>query len=203
MIYKRYGKRLLDIVVSAVGLVVTLPVLVTIAAVVWAGMGTPIFFRQLRPGKDGRALTLCKFRSMSEERDHSGIVLPDSRRLTRIGRFLRASSLDELPQLWHVLRGDLSLVGPRPLLIEYLAYYSTEQRRRHDLRPGITGLAQVSGRNLISWEERLRLDVYYVDHCSLMLDCKVILRTICAVLAGDGGVKAIETLGRFRGSTAV
>jgi lipopolysaccharide/colanic/teichoic acid biosynthesis glycosyltransferase len=202
MIYRLYGKRLLDIVVSVVGLVVLMPVFTVIAAAVWASMGRPVFFRQPRPGKNGRMLTLRKFRTMSEDRDYSGMLLPDRRRLTRTGRFLRAASLDELPELWHVLRGDLSLVGPRPLLVEYLGYYSAEQRRRHDVRPGITGLAQVSGRNLISWNERLRLDIYYVDHCSMMLDCKVVLRTIGAVLAGDGGVQAIETLGRFRGSTA-
>jgi sugar transferase EpsL len=203
MIYRRYGKRLLDIVASVTGLVLLLPVLAGVAVVVRVGMGRPVFFRQLRPGRNGRMLTLRKFRTMSDATDDTGMLLRDCRRVTRVGRFLRATSLDELPELWHVLLGDLSLVGPRPLLVEYLDYYSAEQQRRHDLRPGITGLAQVSGRNLISWDERLRLDVYYVDHCSLMLDCKIILRTIGSVLAGDGGVQAIETLGRFRGSTTV
>jgi len=202
-IYRRYGKRLLDVVVSGSALVLLLPVLAAIGIVIRIAMGRPILFRQARPGKDGRPLTLYKFRTMREDRDAKGAPLPDGQRVSRIGRILRAASLDELPELWNVLCGDMSLVGPRPLLVEYLRCYSAEQSRRHDVRPGITGLAQISGRNVTTWSRRLELDVHYVDHHSFALDCSIILRTIGSVLRGDGGIQAIEKLGRFRGSATV
>jgi lipopolysaccharide/colanic/teichoic acid biosynthesis glycosyltransferase len=201
-VYRRCGKRFVDVIVSATALLLLLPLFAAIALAIRLTMGGPVFFRQDRPGKDERILKLRKFRTMSEARDETGALLPDRDRVTKLGRLLRGASLDELPELWNVLTGDLSLVGPRPLLVEYLAYYSAEQRRRHELKPGITGLAQVSGRNGISWDERLRLDVHYVEHCSLGLDCRIILRTIGTVLAGDGGTQAVEALGRFRGSRA-
>ena len=184
--WRLWIKRLLDRSAALCGLVVISPLLVVVGAVVWLALGRPIFFRQRRPGRFGRAFTLVKFRTMSERRDKSGNLLPDGHRLTRVGRFLRATSLDELPQLWNVLRGDISLVGPRPLLMDYLPRYSAEQARRHDVLPGITGWAQINGRNALSWEQKFSMDVWYVENWSLLLDLKIMATTLLRVLKRNG-----------------
>lgn len=178
-------KRAIDIVVSGTALVVTAPVQAGVALAVLSRMGRPVLFRQARPGRDGVPFTLVKFRTMAVPTP-STEVLPDSERMTRLGRTLRATSLDELPTLWNVLRGDMSLVGPRPLLVEYLPLYSKEQWRRHEVRPGITGLAQISGRNALPWPERFKLDTAYVDRRSLSLDLRILTRTVSKVLQRDG-----------------
>ncbi len=194
-------KRLFDVVVSACALLVlTLPLLVVIW-MVRRKLGSPVFFAQVRPGMHGKPFKMVKFRSMTSERGTDGELLPDAERLTPFGRFLRSTSLDELPELWNVLKGDMSLVGPRPLLMEYLPLYSPEQARRHEVRPGITGWAQVNGRNTISWEDKFKLDVWYVDHCSLWLDIKILWLTVKKVLVREGISAAGEaTMGKFTGS---
>ena len=179
-------KRVIDILASLLAiLLLSLPLLV-LALFVRLKLGGPIFFRQVRPGLHGKPFEMIKFRTMSDERDTKGNILPDEHRITVFGSFLRASSLDELPELWNVLIGDMSLVGPRPLLMQYLPLYSKEQSRRHDVKPGITGWAQVNGRNLIGWEERFKLDVWYVDNKNLVLDLKIIWRTFLMVLNRNG-----------------
>ena len=194
-------KRLFDIVVSACALLMlALPMLVVIW-MVRRKLGSPVFFTQVRPGMHGKPFKMVKFRSMLSERSTDGELLPDAVRLTPFGRFLRSTSLDELPELWNVLKGDMSLVGPRPLLMEYLPLYSPEQARRHEVRPGITGWAQVNGRNTISWEDKFKLDVWYVDHCSLWLDIKILWLTVKKVLVREGISAAGEaTMGKFTGS---
>jgi len=194
-------KRLFDVVVSACALLVlALPLLVVIW-MVRRKLGSPVFFTQVRPGMHGKPFKMVKFRSMTSERGTDGELLPDAVRLTPFGRFLRSTSLDELPELWNVLKGDMSLVGPRPLLMEYLPLYSPEQARRHEVRPGITGWAQVNGRNAISWEDKFKLDVWYVDHCSLWLDIKILWLTVKKVLVREGISAAAEaTMGKFTGS---
>jgi len=182
----RGGKRVLDVLVAAIGLGVLSPALVGVALAVRRDMGSPVLFRQRRPGRGGRPFQMLKFRTMSDARDARGELLSDAQRVTRLGRFLRSSSLDELPELVNVLRGEMSLVGPRPLLMEYLPLYSPQQARRHEVRPGITGWAQVNGRNAISWEDRLTLDVWYVDHWSFWLDVRILGRTLWAVLSRAG-----------------
>ena len=179
-------KRAVDLILSMSGIVLLSPLLLLIAALIWVTFGPPVLFRQRRPGLKNELFTLYKFRTMNDERDSNGLLCSDEVRLTRLGRFLRRSSLDELPELWNVIRGDMSLIGPRPLLAEYLLLYSPEDLRRHDVRPGITGLAQVSGRNMLDWEERFKLDVWYVDHWSIGLDCKILFRTVAKVLRMDG-----------------
>ena len=179
-------KRLVDIVASTVALVLLSPILAATALCVRVKLGKPVLFRQVRPGLDGRPFELFKFRSMTEARDPHHVLLPDSQRLPPFGRWLRSTSLDELPELWNVLRGDMSLVGPRPLLMEYLPLYSAEQRRRHDVRPGLTGLAQVEGRNAQTWDEKFAADVRYVDERSLWLDLTIIARTAIMVFRRDG-----------------
>jgi lipopolysaccharide/colanic/teichoic acid biosynthesis glycosyltransferase len=167
-------------------------------------MGYPVLFRQQRPGKRGRTITLIKIRTMSDRRDAAGQLLPDAERLTRVGRLLRSTSLDEVPQLWNVLRGDLSLVGPRPLLMEYLPRYSPEQARRHDVMPGITGWAQINGRNALSWEEKFTMDTWYVDHWSLWLDLKILFMTGWRVLQRDGiSNQDYATMPEFMGLSAI
>lgn len=178
-------KRLLDLSAAAIALVLLSPLMIIVGLAVRLFLGSPVMFVQERPGLQGRPFHLVKFRTMRNARDASGALLPDADRLGKFGRFLRRTSLDELPQLINVIRGDLSLVGPRPLLTQYLPLYSAEQRRRHDVKPGITGLAQVSGRNSISWQEKLALDVWYVDHRSMTLDLKIILRTVGKVFRGS------------------
>lgn len=197
--YRAWGKRGLDLVLASAGLVVLSPVLLAVAGGVVAAMGRPVFFRQDRPGRHGRPFTLVKFRTMARQRP--GDPADDASRLTRFGRWLRASSLDELPELWHVVRGEMSLVGPRPLLMEYLPLYSPDQARRHEVRPGITGWAQVNGRNALSWPERLALDAWYVDHLSLALDLRILWRTVTQVLARRGISQAGHaTMEPFRGN---
>ena len=187
MMYKKFFKRWLDFVIVLCVLLVMWPVLLVIA--VWlhfANKGAGAFFTQERPGKDGRIFKVIKFKSMTDERDEDGQLLPDAERLTAVGRFIRSTSLDELPQLLNVLKGDMALIGPRPLLPQYLPLYSKEQARRHEVRPGITGWAQVHGRNAISWTEKFKLDVWYVDHVSLLVDLEVVFLTIKKVLKREG-----------------
>ncbi|AFM25482.1 sugar transferase [Desulfomonile tiedjei] len=179
-------KRLLDIFLSAAGLVVASPIILVTGLVVRFSLGSPVLFRQKRPGLRAKPFTLLKFRTMTDARDRGGRLLPDSQRLTGIGSTIRRFSLDELPQLWNVLKGDLSIVGPRPLLMQYLDRYTPEQMRRHEVKPGITGWAQVNGRNALSWEEKFRLDVWYVDHWSLWLDFRILARTLLMVISGKG-----------------
>jgi lipopolysaccharide/colanic/teichoic acid biosynthesis glycosyltransferase len=193
-------KRFLDCVAAAAGLVVLLPLLLLTAVIVRVAIGAPVLFRQVRPGHHGRPFRLLKFRTMREATDARGRQLPDAQRLTKTGRMLRAASLDELPALWNVLRGDMSLVGPRPLLMEYLPLYSAEQSRRHEVRPGITGWAQVNGRNNLDWEERFALDVWYVDHHSMLLDLRILVMTAARVFARDGISRdGHATMPKFRG----
>jgi lipopolysaccharide/colanic/teichoic acid biosynthesis glycosyltransferase len=180
------SKRLFDLLLTILGLPLISPLILVIAILVRRQHGSPILFSQVRPGYQGKLFTLRKFRTMTEARDEQGNLLPDDARLTRLGRFLRASSLDELPELVNILRGEMSLVGPRPLLVQYLERYSPEQARRHDVLPGMTGWAQVNGRNALTWEEKFRLDVWYVDHWSLALDLKILGMTLAKVVKREG-----------------
>lgn len=184
--YKNYIKRLLDIILSGFALIILSPVLLIVAILVRIKLGSPVIFRQKRPGKDGEIFTMCKFRTMTDEKDENGELLPDEVRLTRFGEMLRATSLDELPELWNIFKGDMSIVGPRPLLVEYLPRYNKRQARRHEVRPGFTGLAQVNGRNSISWEEKFEWDVKYVDNITFLGDWKIIFQTVLTVLKRDG-----------------
>jgi len=191
-------KRVFDVVVSATALVVLAPVMGLIALAVWRTMGRPVLFRQARPGLHGKPFVMYKFRTMRDLRDAEGNLLPDEARLTPFGRWLRATSLDELPELVNVLRGEMSLVGPRPLLMEYLERYTPEQARRHEVKPGITGWAQIHGRNNLSWDERFKLDVWYVDNWSLWLDVKILWRTLWMVLRREGiSAQGHATMPRF------
>ncbi len=193
-------KRVLDIIGATLGLLLFSPLLLFIALKIRSQMGAPVLFRQTRPGRDGKPFQMVKFRTMRDAVDADGTTLPDSERLTRLGQFLRSSSLDELPELWNVLKGDMSLVGPRPLLMEYLPLYSREQARRHEVRPGVTGWAQINGRNAISWEEKFALDVWYVDNRTLWLDLKIIWLTIRKVVKREGISAAGEaTMSKFEG----
>lgn len=199
--YRRWGKRALDLALGVPAAVVSLPLGLALAALVRGSLGSPVLFRQRRPGLGGRPFTLFKLRTMGEARDREGRLLPDAERLDRVGRFLRATSLDELPELWNVLRGDMSLVGPRPLLMEYLERYTPEQARRHDVRPGMTGWAQVQGRNALDWEEKFAHDVWYVDHVSLGLDLRILARTLREVVRRQGiSAAGHATMPRFRGT---
>ncbi|MEO8180407.1 MAG: sugar transferase [Deltaproteobacteria bacterium] len=201
--YTRRGKRIIDCTIAAGMLMVCSPLMAAVAAAVWAGHGRPIFLRQERTGRGGRPFRLLKFRTMTEARDEAGRLLPDADRLTPLGRMLRETSLDELPELINVLRGDMSLVGPRPLLHHYLQYYSERQSRRHLVRPGITGWAAVNGRNTTSWEERFELDVWYIDHVSLATDVSILLRTLRTIASpGDVNPRDGATMPEFRGSAA-
>lgn len=180
------AKRALDLVLSGLILVIFWPLLAGIALVVYIALGSPVIFRQIRPGRDGVPFAMWKFRTMDDRRDANGELLPDEERLTAIGRLLRSTSLDELPEIFNVIRGEMSLVGPRPLLVEYLPHYSVEQARRHEVLPGITGWAQVNGRNAISWEEKFHHDVWYVDHQCIALDLKILAMTVTSVLKREG-----------------
>lgn len=194
-------KRLFDIVLSTFALVVLMFPLLGIMWLVRSKLGSPVLFRQVRPGLHGAAFQMVKFRTMTDARGPDGELRPDAERLTPFGRFLRATSLDELPELWNVIKGDMSLVGPRPLLIEYLPLYSHEQARRHDVRPGITGWAQVNGRNALSWDDKFKLDVWYVDHRSILLDIKILWMTVKKVIVREGISAAGEaTMSKFTGS---
>jgi lipopolysaccharide/colanic/teichoic acid biosynthesis glycosyltransferase len=179
-------KRWIDVTLSSILLILLAPVLFITALLVRVLLGSPVLFRQRRPGLAAAPFSLVKFRTMTDARGPDGRLLPDAARLTRFGRFLRSSSIDELPELWNVLVGDMSLIGPRPLLMQYLDRYSVEQARRHEVRPGVTGLAQVSGRNALTWEEKFRLDVLYVDNCSLALDATILFRTLWQVIGRRG-----------------
>ena len=194
-------KRAFDIAVSAALLLCLAPLLLLLAWLIRRNLGTPVLFCQMRPGRHGKLFAMYKFRTMRDAADENGKPLPDAERLTPFGRKLRAASLDELPELWNVLKGDMSLVGPRPLLPEYLPLYNAEQSRRHEVRPGITGWAQVNGRNAISWPEKFRLDVWYVDHRSFWLDIKILLLTVKKVFARDGiNSEGEATAAKFEGN---
>ena len=196
-------KRIVDTLLILLALPLLLPAMLLLAWLVRHKLGSPVFFRQTRPGLQGRPFNMVKFRTMTDARGPDGRLLPDADRLTAFGRFLRASSLDELPELWNVLKGDMSLVGPRPLLVEYLPLYSPEQARRHEVRPGITGWAQVNGRNALSWEDKFKLDVWYLDHRSLWLDIKILWLTVRKVLMREGISAAGEaTMSKFTGGNS-
>lgn len=184
--YSRLVKSMMDKVVAGTVLLILSPVMLIVAIAIYTRIGSPILFTQPRPGKDGSIFTFYKFRTMTDDRNSDGNLLPDEQRLTPLGQFLRKTSLDELPQLWNVLKGDMSLVGPRPLLVKYLDRYTPDQARRHEVKPGITGLAQVKGRNAISWEEKFNLDVWYVDHWNLWLDLQILFQTISKVWQQEG-----------------
>jgi len=194
-------KRPFDAICALLGLIALLPVILAVSILVRVKLGSPVFFRQTRPGKDGEPFQMVKFRTMLDAVNKDGKPLPDDQRMTRFGSFLRSASLDELPELWNVLKGDMSLVGPRPLLLEYLPLYSKEQYRRHEVRPGVTGWAQVNGRNAISWEDKFRLDVWYVDNQSFWLDLKILLLTVKKVLVRDGiRGEGEATMSKFTGN---
>jgi lipopolysaccharide/colanic/teichoic acid biosynthesis glycosyltransferase len=196
----RASKRVFDVTLTVLALIPLTPLILFLAIAVWIKLGFPVLFTQVRPGLHGKAFRIVKFRSMVDARDASGSLLPDADRLTPFGEFLRSTSLDELPELWNVLRGDMSLVGPRPLLMDYLPLYTPEQARRHDVPPGITGWAQVNGRNAITWEEKFALDIWYVDHWSLWLDVKILWRTVANVLNRRGiSAQGEATMHRFTG----
>lgn len=195
-----WTKRLFDIVVASVLLLILSPVLLVLVVVIRITMGSPVLFKQVRPGLRGRPFTMYKFRTMNDARDEEGTLLPDGERLTRLGRFLRSTSLDELPELFNVIKSEMSLVGPRPLRTAYLELYSSEQARRHEVVPGITGWAQVNGRNALSWDERFELDVWYVDNWSMWLDVKILFMTVGSVLRRDGiSAEGHATMPRFKG----
>ena len=200
LIYRHFFKRFFDIILSLLALIVLSPLLVILALLVRIKLGKPVLFSQKRPGKDEKIFTLYKFRTMTDHKDSEGNLLPDGERLPSFGKFLRSTSLDELPELFNILKGDMSIVGPRPLLVQYLTRYNEEQKRRHEIRPGFTGWAQVNGRNAISWEEKFSYDVWYVDNLSLWLDVKIILRTLMVVCKRSGiNSESSETMEEFVG----
>lgn len=199
--YRNVGKRALDLILTLPAILFLSPLLVVLYAIVRWKLGSPVFFRQQRPGLQGQPFTMFKFRSMTDARDEEGNLLPDAERLPPFGRFLRGTSLDELPELLNVLKGEMSLVGPRPLLMQYLPRYTVQQARRHEMRPGITGWAQVNGRNAISWGKKFDLDVWYVDHCSLWLDIRVLWLTVLKVVQREGISQTGEaTMEEFKGN---
>ena len=198
--YEKYIKRLLDILLSGCGLILLSPVLLVTAVLVRCKLGSPVIFCQERPGKDEKIFRLYKFRTMNNLKDEQGNLLPDEVRLTKFGKLLRSTSLDELPELWNIFKGDMSVVGPRPLLVRYLPLYNEEQKHRHDVRPGLTGWAQVNGRNAISWEEKFRLDVWYVQHLSFCLDVKTVFLTVKKVFCREGiSSETAVTMEEFKG----
>lgn len=197
-------KRGIDVTLAALALVLLSPVLAVVWVLVRLRMGSPVLFRQQRPGRHGRPFEMCKFRTMTDARDANGELLPDAERLTALGRWLRRTSIDELPELLNVLAGDMSLVGPRPLLMQYLPLYSPEQARRHEVRPGVTGWAQVNGRNAVSWPEKFELDVWYVDHRSTRLDLEIMWKTVAQVIGGHGvSAEGHATMAPFAGNDQV
>ena len=201
--YRKFWKRFFDVTFSAAGLIVLSPLLLAIAGLVRVKLGKPVIFSQQRPGKNERVFKLYKFRTMTGAKDETGALLPDEKRLTPFGKKLRGTSLDELPELWNILKGDMSIVGPRPLLVKYLPRYNAEQRRRHEVRPGLTGLAQVNGRNAISWEEKFEYDVEYVDPVTFWGDVKILFKTVAAVFKRDGiSSETSATMEEFMGSEA-
>lgn len=199
--YAKYIKRILDFTLSLFALIILSPVLLVVAFLVKVKLGSPIIFKQKRPGKNEKIFTLYKFRTMTDEKDEEGNLLSDEIRLTKFGKFLRSTSLDELPELINILKGEMSIVGPRPLLVEYLPLYNENQKHRHDVRPGLTGLAQISGRNSISWEEKFDEDLEYIEKISFLQDVKIILRTVLKVVKREGiSDENTETMQRFEGS---
>ena len=199
--YRRYAKRPIDLVASLISIVVLSPVLAVIALLVRTKLGKPVLFKQQRPGLNEKIFTMYKFRTMTDERDKDEELLPDSVRLTKFGKILRSTSLDELPELFNILKGDMSIIGPRPLLIQYLSLYNEDQKRRHEVKPGLSGLAQISGRNAISWEEKFNLDVEYVGNVTFLGDCKIFLRTIKTIFVREGiSSDTSATMEYFEGS---
>ena len=199
--YRKYIKRLLDFILSLLALIILSPVLLITALLVRIKLGSPVIFKQKRPGLNEKIFTLYKFRTMTDKKDDEGNLLPDSERLTKFGKILRSTSLDELPELINILKGDMSIVGPRPLLVEYLELYNEEQKHRHDVRPGLTGLAQVNGRNSISWEDKFKEDIKYIEKISLIGDIKIILKTVIKVFKREGiSQQENDTMEKFKGS---
>lgn len=200
--YKKCLKRVMDFILSLMAIIVLSPILLIVAVLVRTKLGRPVLFKQERPGKDEKIFKLYKFRTMTDEIDENGTLLPDEVRLTKFGKMLRSTSLDELPELFNILKGDMSIVGPRPLLVRYLSRYNAEQKRRHEVRPGLSGLAQVNGRNAISWEDKFKYDVEYVDHVTFWGDWKIIFQTVWNVLKRDGiSSETSATMEEFMGST--
>ena len=199
--YRKYIKRILDFTLSLIALIILSPILLITAILVKIKLGSPIIFKQQRPGKNEKIFTLYKFRTMTDKKDEEGNLLPDEQRLTKFGKILRSTSIDELPELINILKGDMAIVGPRPLLVEYLSLYNDKQKHRHDVRPGLTGLAQVSGRNSISWEEKFEEDLKYINKVNLVSDVKIILKTIVKVFKREGiSQQENETMEKFKGS---
>lgn len=200
--YAKYIKRILDSILSLLGLIMLSPVFLIVAILVRIKLGSPVIFKQKRPGKDEKIFTLYKFRTMTDVKDENGNLLSDDIRLTKFGKLLRSTSLDELPELWNIVKGDMAIVGPRPLLVSYLPLYNEKQKHRHDVRPGFTGYAQVNGRNSISWEEKFDLDIYYINHITFFLDIKIILKTLKVVLIREGiSSHTSATMEEFRGTS--
>lgn len=199
--YRKYIKRILDFILSLIALVILSPIILVIAILVRIKLGSPVIFKQKRPGLNEKIFTLYKFRTMTDAKDENGNLLPDNIRLTKFGKILRSTSLDELPELFNILKGDMSIVGPRPLLVKYLPLYNKSQKHRHDVRPGFTGWAQCNGRNALSWEEKFDLDIYYVNHVSFFIDVKILFKTIKIVLLREGiSSDTSVTMEEFRGS---
>ena len=188
--YKKFIKRLLDIIISLVGLIILSPIILILAILVRIKLGSPVIFKQERPGKDEKIFKLYKFRSMNNKKDENGNLLPDKDRLTKFGKLMRATSLDELPELINILKGDMSLIGPRPLLVRYLPYYNDKEKHRHDIRPGLTGLAQVNGRNALNWEDRFKYDIEYVNNITFINDVKILFKTFYKVIKKDSVITA-------------
>lgn len=200
-IYQKYVKRILDFVISLCAGIILSPVFLIVAVLVRVKLGSPVIFKQERPGRDEKIFRLYKFRSMTDEKDENGQLLPDEVRLNHFGKLLRSTSLDELPELWNIIKGDMSIVGPRPLLVSYLPLYNSRQKKRHEVRPGLTGLAQVNGRNAISWEEKFELDVSYVENLSFLTDFRIFFKTIYSVIRREGiSSGTSETMEPFKGS---
>ncbi len=200
MLYRKYTKRIVDIILALVGLIVLSPVFLQIALLIKINFGYPIIFKQERPGLKGKIFTLYKFRTMTDERDSQGELLPDRERLSDFGRLLRSTSLDELPELWNIILGDMGIVGPRPLLVQYLPLYNDHQKKRHNVRPGLTGLAQISGRNELDWERRFEMDVYYVENLSFIMDIKIFIETLKMVILRKGiSSVSSDTMDKYQG----
>ncbi|WP_217486765.1 sugar transferase [Cytobacillus firmus] len=200
-IYRRFIKRAMDFILSLTAIMILSPVFLTVAILVRVKLGSPILFKQERPGLNGKIFTMYKFRTMTDQKDENGVLLPNHIRLTKFGKSLRSTSLDELPELFNILKGDMSIIGPRPLLIEYLPLYNERQRNRHNVRPGLSGLAQVNGRNAISWEQKFNFDIEYVENISFLLDVKIIAQTFLKVFKREGVNKSESvTMERFRGT---